>query len=98
MRATAGEGGDVARNVVRNLSLIKLRQRLNAFGNGESPATRLGMNKADYWDDVQSNLRSAETQEDYNNLLSFENRDLGIRICCSSRSEGAIKVFYLSHT
>lgn len=71
------ERGDVVQNIVRNRSQeSSLRQRLNAFGN---EPLLLGKNKTDYWEDVQSNLRSAETQKEYNNLLDFENRDLEIR-------------------
>ena len=64
---------------VRNLSQeTSLRQRLNAFGNEESPLL-LGMNKRDYWEEVKSKLGSASTQSEYNNLLEFESRDLQIR-------------------
>ena len=55
-----------------------MRQRLNAFGNEESPLL-LGKKRGDYWEEVQSSLGAASTQREYNNLLSFENRDLEIR-------------------
>lgn len=73
------ERGGVVPNIARNRSLeSSLRQRLNAFGNEESPLL-LGKKRGDYWEEVQSSLGAASTQREYNNLLSFENRDLEIR-------------------
>lgn len=39
----------------------------------------LGKSKWDYWAEVESSFGSALSQQDYNCLLEFENRDLGIR-------------------
>uniref|UniRef100_A0A1D1XRD0 Putative mitochondrial protein AtMg01280 n=1 Tax=Anthurium amnicola TaxID=1678845 RepID=A0A1D1XRD0_9ARAE len=50
-----------------------LRQRLNAFGNEESPLL-LGKKKGDYRAVVQSILGSASSQQEYNCLLDSENR------------------------